>query len=55
MARPNFMEKTFTGGSKTTKFVKVFFLESFPLYSIRGNLMEVWPTAGQAPNVETSG
>ena len=34
MARPNFMEKTFTGGSKTTKFVKFFSLKSFPLYGI---------------------
>ena len=28
---PKFVEKTFTGGSKTAKFVKVFSLESFPL------------------------
>ena len=28
---PNFMEKTFTGGSKSMKFVNVFSLESFPL------------------------
>ena len=34
MARPNFMEKTFMGGSKTAKFMKVFSLESFPLCSI---------------------
>ena len=33
MVRPNFVEKIFTGGSKTAKFVKVFSLESFPLYS----------------------
>ena len=33
MARPNFEEKTFAGGSKTAKSVNVFFLESFPLYS----------------------
>ena len=26
---PNFMEKTFAGGSKTTEFVNVFSLESF--------------------------
>ena len=32
MARPNFVEKTFAGDSKTAKFVKVFSLESFPLY-----------------------
>ena len=31
-ARPNFEEKTFAGGSKITKFVNVFSLESFPLY-----------------------
>ena len=34
MGCPNFVEKTFTGGSKTAKFMKVFFLESLPLYSI---------------------
>ena len=28
----NFVEKTFAGGCKITKFVKVFSLESFPLY-----------------------
>ena len=33
-ARPNFVEKIITGGSKTTKFVNVFSLESLPLYSI---------------------
>ena len=26
------LNKTFAGGSKTAKFVKVFSLESFPLY-----------------------
>ena len=26
------MEKTFAGDSQTTKFMKVFSLESFPLY-----------------------
>ena len=35
MARPNFVEKTFAGDSKTAKFVKVFSLESFPLYGNR--------------------
>ena len=29
----NFMEKTFAGGFQTAKFVNVFSLESFPLYS----------------------
>ena len=29
---PNFVEKTFTYSHKTTKFTKVFSLESFPLY-----------------------
>ena len=33
-AHPNFAEKTITGGSKTAKFMNVFSLESFPLYSI---------------------
>ena len=31
-AHPNFVEKTFAGGSKTAKFVNVFSLESFVLY-----------------------
>ena len=30
----NFVEKTFTGGSQTAKFVKVFSLENFPLYGM---------------------
>ena len=30
---PNFTEKTFANSHKTTKFAKVFSLESFPLYS----------------------
>ena len=34
MAYPNFMEKTFVGGSKITKFMKIFSLESFPLYGM---------------------
>ena len=38
MAHPNFVEKTFIGGSKTAKFVNVFSLESFPLYG--NNLSE---------------
>ena len=29
---PNFAAKTFTNSHKTTKFMKVFFLESFLLY-----------------------
>ena len=29
---PNFAEKTFANSHKNTKFVKVFFLESFLLY-----------------------
>ena len=37
MACPNFMEKIFAGGSKTAKFVKVFSLKSFPLYSMTWN------------------
>ena len=32
---PNFAENTFTNSHKTAKFVKVFFLESFPLYGIQ--------------------
>ena len=34
---PNFIEKTFTGGSKTAKFVRVFSLKSFLLYGMTGN------------------
>ena len=37
MACPNFMEKTFVGGSKTVKFVKVFSLKNFPLYGMTQN------------------
>ena len=31
---PNFAEKTFVDGSQTLKSVKVFSLESFPLYGM---------------------
>ena len=31
---PNFVEKTFTNSHKTAKFVKVFSLKSFPLYTV---------------------
>ena len=31
---PNFAEKTFVNSYKTSKFVKVFSLESFPLYGL---------------------
>ena len=31
---PNFKEKSFANSHKTVKFVEVFSLESFPLYSI---------------------
>ena len=31
---PNFTDKTFTNTHKTAKFMKVFSLESFPLYGI---------------------
>ena len=44
MARPNFVEKTFMGGSKTMKFVNVFSLESFPLYCMY--VHEQWPAVG---------
>ena len=37
-ARLNFVEKIFTGGSKTAKFVNVFSLKSFALYGISGSL-----------------
>ena len=30
----NFMEETFADGSRTSKFAKVFSLESFPLYGM---------------------
>ena len=33
-ATPIFVEKTFTNGIRSVKVVKVFFLESFPLYGI---------------------
>ena len=31
---PNFVEKTSANSYKTTKFVKVFFLKSFPTYGV---------------------
>ena len=34
-ATPIFVEKTFTNGIRSVKFVKVFSLESFPLYGMR--------------------
>ena len=37
--RPNFVEKTFTYGHKSSKFVKVFSLKSFPLYGISASLL----------------
>ena len=40
MAHPNFVEKTFAGGSKTAKIVKVFSLESFPLYGINYDIIQ---------------
>ena len=33
----NFTEKTFAISHKTSKFVKVFSLENFPLYGIEGH------------------
>ena len=37
---PNFAEKTFANSHKTTKFAKVFSLESFLLYSITNPTMQ---------------
>ena len=34
MAHPNFVEKTFVGGSKNVKFVNAFSFESFQLNGI---------------------
>ena len=40
---PNFAEKTFAYNNKIAKFVTVFFLESFPLYSItEGKEQSAW-------------
>ena len=49
----NFVEKTFVDGSQTSKFVKVFSLESFPLY---GSLQEIYLGEGHkglfpSPNI----
>ena len=38
---PNFTEKTFANSHKTVKFVKVFSLESFPLYGIFSEMVMV--------------
>ena len=43
------MKKTFAGGSKTVKFVKVFSFESFPLYGISSATFLI---AGQQQLVE---
>ena len=37
---PNFVKKTFANSHKTSKFGKVFSLESFPLYSTSKSEME---------------
>ena len=37
---PNFAEKTFANSHKTAKFMKVFSLESFPLYGMVSSLWE---------------
>ena len=41
MACPNFMKKTFAGGSKTVKIVKVFSLKSFPLFGNINTILTV--------------
>ena len=46
----NFMEKTFADGSKTTKFMSVFSLESFPLYS-NGYYLAVWILNGDTSTI----
>ena len=38
---PDFVEKTFTDGSQTAKFMKIFSLESFPLYGTESAWMSV--------------
>ena len=37
---PNFAEKIFADGRKSTNFAKVFFLESFPLYGMTQTLVQ---------------
>ena len=39
MPRPKFHGENFANGWKSTKFVKVFFLKSFPLYGILGYIV----------------
>ena len=44
---PNFTEKTFANSHKTSKFAKVFSLESFPLYgSEPRSRLEGWRVEG---------
>ena len=42
---PNFAEKTFANSYKTSKFAKVFSLESFPLYSVLFHFFFLLPSA----------
>ena len=46
----NFAEKTFANGPKTSKFAKVFSLESFRLYGIHLHVIMV-PTTNKDTNV----
>ena len=48
MARPNFVEKTFMSGSGTAKFVEVFSLKNFSLYSISYELMPMSDMGGNS-------
>ena len=52
---PNFSEKTFTNSHKTTKFTKVFSLESFPLYSRRRFFSTSCTNTASFPLVYTNG
>ena len=49
---PNFLENTFANSHKTSKFVKVFSLESFPLYGIMHLLTSNSHTTEHSTSIE---
>jgi hypothetical protein len=50
----SFVEETFVGGLHTTKFVIVFSLENFPLYSTRGHNYFIITMSYTCPHLHAS-
>ena len=50
---PNFVEKNFTNSRNTSKFVKVFSLESFPLYGTDQDVTTVYIMVLKLQSLET--